>query len=382
MLESNRRCPLRIHCQRMFLHEDDIRLLPDWAFFIGGLIDSPALTPTAARDNFVDDAEAARIKTALGAAIVEHLLGLAASAPERLAAIVHRHDFGIKAACRNTQDLLPCLWDLLHWRVNDGRGTDPAQRRLPEILAQIPQDGDGVRDLPIFTQRDIGNPYFAMANAAGLTVIDASRGLDEDVLVRWAKGRRDVRLTRLDRDDSALVRRLDDADAAGFQPLAEATRRLLANHVDMPVTVEVRRFEPASLPVLFRIAAGNEGRARAEAVLGDSTAPADMREMAKSLLSLASQEASHFILNAANPLVRKLAHADIGDGDVAHVLIALFEGALLGGQEILTAEAASHFRQGFHHLLERHLHLADAARGYEPPVTPLASIWPRRHVVH
>lgn len=380
LLESSGGSRLRIYCNRMYLRDEGERLLPEWAHFIGGIIDTPELTPTAARDNFQDDADAARVKTALADLVINHFLRLAEHDPTRLADIVSHHDFGIKAACRVSEALRPKVWDLLHWRVNDGEGLDDARRPLPAILDSLPAAADGRCHLPIFTQRDISNQYFAMANAVGMTVIDATRMLDEELLVRWARQAGNIVLVRVDQDDGAFFQRLAGGEGHQFQPLVEFARHLLAGHVNFPVEVEVRRVQPDDLPVIFRAAPASEAQAKGSAMLQDSGAPADMHTLARELLRLAPQQPSRLILNAANPLIGQLAAANFDRADVAHIMIALFEGALLGSQDILTASAASHFRSGFHRLLERHLVLAEATTG--ATAAPPARTWPQRRTVH
>ena len=72
-----------IYQSRMFVMEGNRDMLPSWAKFVRGIIDSPALTLTASRDAIQQDATQEEIKEQLGEAIVEHLKGLSKSDPDK-----------------------------------------------------------------------------------------------------------------------------------------------------------------------------------------------------------------------------------------------------------------------------------------------------------
>jgi len=74
---------LDIFQERMCIRINDSELLPEWAKFVRGVIDSPALTPTAARDNVQKDVNYHELKRQLGRLIVEELTALAKADPKR-----------------------------------------------------------------------------------------------------------------------------------------------------------------------------------------------------------------------------------------------------------------------------------------------------------
>ena len=65
---------LEIFIRRMAIKSDDTNLLPRWAKFVRGVVDSSDLEPTAARDNYkLDHPSVAHISQHLGRAIVDRL---------------------------------------------------------------------------------------------------------------------------------------------------------------------------------------------------------------------------------------------------------------------------------------------------------------------
>ena len=51
---------IRVFQDRICCARDAVDILPKWARFVNGVINTPDLTPTAARDNFIRDAAANR----------------------------------------------------------------------------------------------------------------------------------------------------------------------------------------------------------------------------------------------------------------------------------------------------------------------------------
>jgi molecular chaperone HtpG len=73
-----------IFVRRMFIRAGDNTILPPWAKFVRGIIDSPDLQPTAARDNIQRNNPAFEfLQKRLGELIVERLTYLAKKEPNK-----------------------------------------------------------------------------------------------------------------------------------------------------------------------------------------------------------------------------------------------------------------------------------------------------------
>jgi HSP90 family molecular chaperone len=129
---------VRVFLKRVFLCEGAKELLPPWANFINGIINTSSLSPNAARDNLTHDESYARLRDRLGDLIVAHFERLKEKEPQRLSEILAYHDLGIKAACHYYDPFFEKFGHLLEWRVN---GTSAAVReRKPSTGRRVYRD--------------------------------------------------------------------------------------------------------------------------------------------------------------------------------------------------------------------------------------------------
>jgi molecular chaperone HtpG len=153
---------VRVFQKRMFLCENVPEILPKWASFVNGVINTPDLTPTAARDNFIRNAAAERLRDVLGDLIVKHLEQVHQRDPERFSQILRYHNWGIKAACFYYREFFAKFAHLLEWRTNSGKPEtrwgefQPVWRTLPDILARLPQVQGDLQLLLCFTDLQFG----------------------------------------------------------------------------------------------------------------------------------------------------------------------------------------------------------------------------------
>lgn len=360
---------VRIYQNRMFISDNIKEALPKWAAFVNGVIESPDLTPTAARDNLIRDNAFDALREELGKVILDFLSDLSEKDPARFAGILDYHELGIKAACHYHDDFFIRFWRLLRWRVNGGRDAGGGDREaeeltLPQILDRLSAGRDGGKTLSCFTDRASANQYFEMANAAGGLTVDAS-GLFEGALIE-AFAKLDasilggaVRLVRVDReDDPAVFRDLGDGDDdAAVRRLAELMSRSIVTLHGGAVRVEARRFAPATLAAVVRAGEGARAQEKARGILQDPNSTPDMREMAEEMLRMSRGASRKLIVNADNMLIRRLAAMSPAQPDLQTLLVNVYNNAILFNQELLTPENARNFHHNFHGLLERSVEL-------------------------
>jgi molecular chaperone HtpG len=360
---------VRLYQNRMFISDNIKEVLPKWAAFVNGVIESPDLTPTAARDNLIRNDAFDALRDELGKVILNFLSELSEKDPIRFTSILDYHELGIKAACHYHQDFFAKFWRLLRWRVNGGRdtmGRDRAEEELtlPQILDRLPAERDGGKTLCCFTDRVSANQYFEMANAAGGLTVNASRLFEGDLIESFAKldatiiGAK-LRLVRVDReDDPATFRDLGDgAEDAAVRRLAELMSRSIVTLHGGGVRVEARRFAPADLAAVVRAGEGARAQEKARSILHDPNSTPDMREMAEEMLRMSRGAGRKLFINADNPLIRRLAAMHPAQPDLQHLLINVYNNAILFNQELLTPENARVFHHNFHELLERSVEL-------------------------
>ncbi len=371
---------VRVFLKRMFLCEEAKEILPPWARFINGIINTRSLSPNAARDNFTRDASFTSLRDRLGDLIVDHFEHLREKEPQRLSEILAYHDLGIKAACHYYDPFFDKFAHLLEWRINaksaaardrnrpSGRrvlsadiGANYTWATLPEILAALPSpEGGGAKRFPCFTTSSSANQFFEMADAAGTTVVDASYYFEAELLKTWAERRKAVlSLVYVDReDDPAVFREIDPAQDRAVRALAQQMSHYLRPGGTGRLRVEPRRFQPESLPAVLKSSEVAQGSRKARSILSDPNSPSDLRAMAEEMLLLSRNADMRMSINAANPLIRTLASlAEINpeDDDLLHLMQCVYNDAILYNQELMTPRNAQIFHEQFQRLMNKSL---------------------------
>ncbi len=374
--------PRTVHLflKRMFLRENATEILPRWASFVNGVINTSDLKPTAARDNFVrNDAAsdyvrndaASDLRDALGDLVIRHLDDLHARNSERFSQILRYHDLGIKAACHYYRDtFFKKFAHLLEWRTNSKERDDlsgdykAAWRTLPQILDR--QEGEPQR-LPCFTTRNSANQYFQMANAVDSIVVDASYPFESELIEAYSKlDGINVRLVRVDReDDPNVFCHLKGDEDAPVRHLADFMAQVIRPGGRGRIRVDARRFKPAELAAVIRSDPRSRGLGKAEQILNDPNASQDLREMAEEMASLARYESMKLTINADNSLVLRLARQKLENTDVIEIMTGIYNNAILVNQELMTPQNAQIFHDQFQKLMERSLDFLDARSGLE-----------------
>lgn len=357
---------VRLFLNRMFLCEDAIELLPKWAQFINGVINTTDLTPTAARDNFIRDSQAKQLQEVLGDLVIKHLEKLSTDQPDRFSQILRYQHLAIKAACYYHEEFFAKFVHLLEWRTNRGSletseegSFEPVWHTLPGILAKLPKTPGKPQDLPYFSDSNSANQYFQMADAAGTWVIDASYNFESQLIEQYAKleGSEKIRLLRVDREeDPSVFRRLQDHEDSRLKQLAEIMSQVVRPGGSGKLRVEARYFEPKELAAMIRSSDHGRGQQKAESLLNDPDVSEDLREMAQEMLRMVRGSALRLVINASNPLIRRLAkQEDLTHHDLTKLMIGVYNNAILYNQELMTPQNAKVFHDQFHALLERSL---------------------------
>lgn len=101
---------LDIFVRKMLVKEGDTSLLPTWAKFVRGVVDSPDLSPTAGRDNINQENTAFKvIQAELGVKIIERLEYLAENRLDKFSYINQWHHDHLKGMAMVNEDFLARL---------------------------------------------------------------------------------------------------------------------------------------------------------------------------------------------------------------------------------------------------------------------------------
>jgi HSP90 family molecular chaperone len=116
----------------MFIKEGDREILPPWAKFVRGVIDSPALTPTAARDAVQQDRVHSEIQAVLGRLIIDTLQQMARNEPARFRCLMEWHHYGIKGMAIEFDDFFHAVADTVIFEINITEGHSFRTLTIPE----------------------------------------------------------------------------------------------------------------------------------------------------------------------------------------------------------------------------------------------------------
>ncbi|MCG7443349.1 HSP90 family protein [Dermabacter vaginalis] len=108
-------------------------LLPEWAFFVRVVLDSTGLTPTASRENFVNDEALAVTKRAIASSLRAWILSLAENDPRGLQRFLAIHDLALRSLAVHDTELARIVLPHFTFETNQGR------MLVSEIVAANPR---------------------------------------------------------------------------------------------------------------------------------------------------------------------------------------------------------------------------------------------------
>ncbi|MCK6550174.1 ATP-binding protein [Myxococcota bacterium] len=279
----------------MLITSDARELLPRWAGFVGGVIESDLLVPTASRETLMEDDEWDATRTALTDALVDGLVALARREPEAWRATLFRHNDGLLGAAIAEPRLFDALADQLTVPTTDG------DLRPGALVAK-----SGGRRIHVMLGQS-GGYEEVLFRAQKVPVVLGARFAVLPFLRRWCE-RKGVTLVELgtstgDRDLFPPAE-LDAATRAWLEP------RLLAPGQALVAT----RFSPRELPLLVvpdrdaelkaRIESDEADRTIARAALGLArlyTAKVDGGASARLYLNLDAPAVEHVLASQRHP---------------------------------------------------------------------------------
>jgi molecular chaperone HtpG len=111
---------LSVFVRGMLLDDDARELLPDWAGFASGVVESQMLTPTASREDLQRDEHWTNAAKVLKSSLIEGLEGIARREPESWRRILTRHNEALLGAALCDERLMALLADELTVPTSEG----------------------------------------------------------------------------------------------------------------------------------------------------------------------------------------------------------------------------------------------------------------------
>jgi len=225
---DNRR--LGIYVRGMLVDDEARDLLPRWAGFVSGAIESATLSPTASREDVRRDAAYAAVAAALREALVKGLAKVAGDQPEAWRRVLRRHNEALTGAAIVDERLFALLADDLRLPTSDGDLTARELARRGGGKLHVGLGRGGFEEM--------------LFRAMGVPIADGTRFAVLPFARRWCEQR-----------GATLVEigsRAGDRSIFRATPLAADDRdRLAADFGRDGWEVLAARFEPATLPFVL-----------------------------------------------------------------------------------------------------------------------------------
>jgi molecular chaperone HtpG len=279
---------LRVYIRRMFICDRERDLLPPWARFVRGVLECPALQPTASREGIHQDEQFDLVRRAVEAQLGEGLRRIARDDPDTWRRIVRGHADVIMGWAVTDHEFFERVEDIVTFRTTRG------PLSLPEYLEQS-------RGTLYYVTRELGSlQEQLLAEGRNVPAIDASWFSVTPFLEKYASRHPGVGLVRLDGEAEQLLR---PAPEGAFAALLEW-------YEGQGVRARAASFRPAEVPALVLYPQGAELAREAEASFEAGDLPGPLAGLVREYVEgrFAGEDLGGTLyLNAACPLVRRLA---------------------------------------------------------------------------
>jgi molecular chaperone HtpG len=315
-----------VYVRRMFICERERDLLPAWARFVRGVVESPRLRPTVSRESLRQDELFRQARAGLERQLTDHFERLAREEPDAWREIVVAHNDLLKGWALQAPRLFASIADLVHFDTSRGRLT------LPQIRAVT---GDAIH---YFSDESGLNQDRLLFEARGLLVVDASRFAEEAFLQRYATARPGLRLDQIRPGTQAV-----------FQAAGGELERVVAHFEAAGVSVRAVRFAPESLPALLIYPPAHDRLRRIRASLDANEVTGPIAELMQAFLEKraaggADATAPVLHVNAGSGLLARIDRLGPGHAAFAPALDLVHQSArFFAGKQMSASESCAAF---------------------------------------
>ncbi len=309
----------RIYLKRMLLSEEDNDILPSWAFFVRAIINSRELRPTASREAIYKDAELSRVRRQLGRCVRNYLMTLHQENPALLAEIIDNHRMPIKRLACDDDKFFRIIMPYLKFPTNFGDLTLKEYRAYSPILYHLPDD-------------KAFNQVRHVAKLHQMAIINSRFDYDEVLIRKMPKVFGGVEVTEV--DPHFVMERLATPNPQEAELLEPVLQQAIAALSAFECKTILRKFDPASLPVLHHIDPQMDFARRARHGNNNIT------ENWVRLIKTVTQNKGHatLCLNANNPVIQRLAKVKNPKALKSFIHLLYIQSLLLGDNHITPDE--------------------------------------------
>jgi molecular chaperone HtpG len=229
------RTEIDVHISRIFVCSEK-KLLPSWACFIKGVIDSPSLEPTVSRESVIYNSTFEKVSVILNDLSREFILRVAKDDPQSFKQMVTLHGVLIKAGAIEEDLFFETVKNIVPFDYAGGQIT------MPQYLERVKRSRIGRMDrIYYYSDSAAAHQFLTVFQAQNVPVIDAEERVDQRFLHKYAE-RSNIELVNIESGTQVLFEELNDVSVsnaiwAHFRPLCD--------------NVKIVRFEPSSIPALI-----------------------------------------------------------------------------------------------------------------------------------
>lgn len=311
----------KVYLKNMLLSDKMTNILPSWAFFVNGIMNTNSLRPTASRESFQENDLFYTVRDELGECIKRYLIALAEENLELFKRIILVHYASIKALAVEDDELYELFIRHLSFETSFG-DMDVASIVGKHASIMLTSTLDEFRQIT------------RVAKSQNIMVINGGYVHDFELARKLSSVIEHVNVTVLDiLEFSNRFEQLNQVEQQEVQPFLDLSDRLLQPYQCRGL---VRWFEPADIPVLyntnqevnfFKLAEESESEA--------NPLFSDIVHVIRT--ELYEEPFARLCYNFNNPIVRKAIASN--DPNLQKVCIELFyTQALLMGNHVLSPE--------------------------------------------
>lgn len=315
---------LDIFVRKMLVKEGDTSLLPTWAKFVRGVVDSPDLSPTAGRDNINQENTAFKvIQAELGVKIIERLEYLAENRPDKFSYINQWHHDHLKGMAMVNEDFFSQVADLLLFETNQG---DVSLQRYIPMNPLI----EGRNPIYYFSHYDSAAQYYRMANEKGLVVINAGRNYGEELLEKYGEHHPEVTLEKLNvLDKGIFFDELSAEERLQFRRLEERMSYHLNHDLGLNIVLNTKLYAPKAVPAVIIETEVSKTDRELQDLLNTPSLRMNFGDAFRSIQERIHNRPVQLALNGRNTLIQLLSKANLDSVVTSTVMTLLYNNALI-----------------------------------------------------
>lgn len=280
----------RVYLKHMLVSEAATNILPDWTFFVKCLVWTDELQPTASREHFYENEKLEQVREELGDAIRKELISMAEYNPDRLKAIIHLHALSMKALAVADPEFYSIIHAWLPFETTFGT------KSLGDLTSEH-------KHIYFTATLDEYRQITHVASAQSMLVVNGGYIYDAELLSVLPLINRNIQVERLLPEDVSLS--FTDVTAEERIQFYESTRFADSVLQKFRCQVQLRRFKPEDIPVLYTLSEESASLRSLEAAKETTT---DVLSSVLGSLGASFKDSAYATLyfNLNNPVVEKV----------------------------------------------------------------------------